>query len=200
MQENQSFSLWIISTLFDLLHECGFTYPKPEVLSRMSSSLSSAMVGQSTVAHQMLAYLVTRCREAVLNHVPPLSYGQRYRLLSTSPFSTSLFDPQVLERVMEEFQNDASRNAIISNMAAASSNNRRSRMPRGAAGPLHQANMFQSHLTMRNQPDFYAPPSAGVISKFDSPPVRGSRFLSGRRRVRLVGRIRRARGRKDFQS
>ena len=63
LQENQSFTLWLISSLFNLLHEEGYTSSDPEVLRKISSTLSLAVVNQSTVTHELSSYLVAQRRE-----------------------------------------------------------------------------------------------------------------------------------------
>ena len=114
IQENQSFALWVISTLFCLLDDAGFTNSDPEMIKKMSNSLSFAMVNQCMMTHRVSSYLVARRREHYLNSLSSsIKISQKRKLRSSSPFLEELFDPQILENIISQFKGDTATSAQV---------------------------------------------------------------------------------------
>ena len=114
LQENQSFTLWIISTLFSMIDEAGLTKSDPDLVNQMSESLSMSMVNQTTISHLLTSYMVGRRRDHFISHLPKsVTLSQKRRLAASSPFSENLFDPEVLGRVISEFKGDLTTSAHV---------------------------------------------------------------------------------------
>ena len=198
LQENQSFSLWIISSLFNMLHEEGYTSKDPEVLRKMSDTLSSAMVCQSITTHQLTSYMVAQRREQALKHLPlSVSDPQRFRLAASSPFSRDLFDPEVLKEVTEEFKGDVATSAHVAYMSKpkAPSFNRRRRVGQTGQGPLHTTAISHQQYISPAQSTSYSDPAAFESTALETVPAsrpgrirRGRGGGRGRRRGRFLRR------------
>ena len=105
LQEAQSFSFWLVSSLFGYVKESGFVPPDPALYSRLSSSLSMSLVHQCTVAHAVSAFSTSLRRGHFLSHCSPtVTDDQKHRLLASPPFAEKLFDPVVLKEVVEEYE------------------------------------------------------------------------------------------------
>ena len=114
IQENQSFAMWTISTLFSWLDEAGLTKIDPEMVGQMSNSLSYAMASQCTLSHQISSYLVAQRRDHYLQQLPStITKSQKNRLAATSPFSKQLFDPELLEKITSDFKADMATSAQV---------------------------------------------------------------------------------------
>ena len=201
IQQNQSFSLWVISTLFIMIHKAGFSGPNADVLSTMSSTLSGSMVNQSTLAHQISAFLVTKRREALLESLPSLAEVHKNRLTTTTPFSKTLFDQATLESVLEGCEKDANWRALMTRGRSAQGRRiRRGWRVRGNSRLSHQVgNNPQQHSAVKPQSDLYALPPNGGPSAFGNIAAGGRRLLGGRRRVGMTRRTGRAGPRRGFQ-
>ena len=114
IQENQSFSLWLFSTLFEYLDEVGFKAPDPDVYAKLSDCFCHSMVNQSTISHYLSAFFVATRRDHIMQDLPSsVSNTQRHRLAASSPFNEVLFDPDTLARVTEEYKGDMNLGAQV---------------------------------------------------------------------------------------
>ena len=204
LQDNQSFTLWIISSLFDMLHEEGFTSSKPEVLRKMSQVLSSTMVGQSTMTHQLSSYLVAQRRQRIFDTFQPAVLDlQKQRLAATSPFSENLFDPVVLKEVTEEFKGNIATSAQIAYWSKHNSPSipRRRGMNRAMPGPPHAGIQSQNQYPLPAQPATFTLPPANETATLGNFSNQRSRRSSGRRgRGGSRRRLRLPRTRQGFHS
>ena len=106
--ESQSFSSWLVSTVFGYARESGFAPPDPALYSKLSSSLSLACMDQSRTAHSIAACLTLfRCKHFLKHCAPSISKDQKDGLVYTSPFAPSLCDPLVLFQVSSELEGAA---------------------------------------------------------------------------------------------
>ena len=203
LQENQSFTLWLISSLFNLMHEEGYTSSDPEVLAKISDSLSLSMVNQSTLTHELSSYIVAQRREQIFNHLPyTISDVQKQKLASATPFSNEIFDPDTLKEVISEYVNDVATSAQVAFMSSLTSTRftARRRRNRVAAVSRHTAGSQRQYILDQNQsPNFVTPPANETPMGENISTFRGQRFPN--RRSRRVARrfIRNPKKRQDFQ-
>ena len=109
LQDAQSFASWLVNTVLAYVRLHGFVPPNEPLWDRLSSSLSLAMVDQARASFSFTAFS-TLCRRAhfLKFAAPTITDGQKHRLLTTNPFdSTYLFDPNVLNDVITEYEGAA---------------------------------------------------------------------------------------------
>ena len=115
LQETQSFSFWLVAALFAYIRENGFVAPDSAFFSRLTSSLSLALVDQAKLAFSMSAFLnMSRRNHCLKFAAPSVTAGQKARLLGSDPFGSDLFDPNVLKEVSAEFDGDAATSSNLS--------------------------------------------------------------------------------------
>ena len=170
LQENQSFSLWIISTLFSMIDEAGLTKSDPDLITQMSESLSLSMVHQTNISHLLTSYMVGRRKDHLISHLPKaVTKSQRRRLAASSPFSTKLFDPEVLDRVISEFNGDMNTSAqyAMTRMVSPPRKKKRSVAMR-QADYSHNDHAPQSHPSTSRQSYSFPTSSTSGASGFES--------------------------------
>ena len=107
-QEMQSFAMWIVSTIFAQVAGMELDPEEADLFKGFSSSLCLAMIHQITSSHHLSAFLVNLRRTHYSKFLhPAVMEGQKAMLLSSPVFSSSLFDPEIVARVQEEFKGDA---------------------------------------------------------------------------------------------
>ena len=105
LQETQSFSFWLVSTLISYVNTNGFVAPDPALFARLTSSLSLSLVDQAKAAHAMSAFCTLTRRDHYLKFAQPtVTDGQKSKLRSGNPFKPDLFDPPTLEQVVQEYE------------------------------------------------------------------------------------------------
>ena len=78
--------------------------PEPYLYSRLSTSLSMALVEQAKVSHAVSAMLASLRKAHHLKHCDPsVTEDMKQRLQASSPFAETLFDPTILQEVSAEF-------------------------------------------------------------------------------------------------
>ena len=108
MQEQHSFAMWLISTIFAQFSGMELDPEDSELLKNLSTSLCVAMAHQANTSHGLSAFLVNLRRTHFSKFLhPAVMEGQRTRLMSSPLFALDLFDPEVLSQVREEFAGDA---------------------------------------------------------------------------------------------
>ena len=108
LQENQSFSFWLIATMNAYVRESGFVPPDEALFTRLSNSLSLAMVDQARSSFALSACMnLTRRAHFLKFAQSTVSEGQKCRLMATSPFSDRLFYESTLGEVIKEYEGAA---------------------------------------------------------------------------------------------
>ena len=108
LEETQSFSFWIVSALVACVKENGFQAPDPALFSRMTSSLSLALVDLAKTAFAMSSFCTLTRRAHFLKHVTLAAIeGQKARLLGSFPFQSDVFDASTLPSVLSEYDGAA---------------------------------------------------------------------------------------------
>ena len=115
LQDMQSFASWMGSFFFDLVGDLELDPELFAILQKVSSSWSLSMVDQSNTAHSLSAFVIAKRRYQVLSQArrAVLPY-QKKELLATDPFSTSLFDNDLVMKTMEEVQMETQMSANLS--------------------------------------------------------------------------------------
>ena len=108
LQESQSFSFWLVASLFSYVKENSFVPPDYALFSRLSSSLALSLVDQAKYSHAMSSFCALARRSHFLKFADPtVTDGQKARLLGSDPFQPSLFDPKILGEVLSEYEGAA---------------------------------------------------------------------------------------------
>ena len=105
LQETQSFSFWLCSSLIAYVQKGGFIPPDPALFSRLTSSLALSLVDQSKATHAMSSFCIMSRRDHFLKFAAAgVTAGQKSRLRSGAPFKPDLFDPQDLEKIASDYE------------------------------------------------------------------------------------------------
>ena len=108
LQEAQSFSFWLMSTMVAYLRESGCVPPDEGLYNRLTSSLSTSLVDQAKASFGLSAFFTLSRRAHFLKFAAStVSEGQRSRLLTASPYLDKLFDEGVLGEVVKEYEGAA---------------------------------------------------------------------------------------------
>ena len=104
LQETQSFSFWLVAALFEYLRSNGFVPPDGPLFSRLEDSLSLALVDQARTALSLSAFSVLTRRAHFLKFASLVPEGQKAKLLGSDPFGKDLFDGEILEEIVKDFE------------------------------------------------------------------------------------------------
>ena len=103
--EAQSFSMWIISTLYSLVHSEEFDPSDLSLFDQLFSSLGTAMEDQVSHTLSFGAFLSLSRRHALAKFLyPSLTSKQKARLYSGDPFGPNLFVEEDLSSVIAEVE------------------------------------------------------------------------------------------------
>ena len=105
LQEILSFSMWLLSAHFSMLHLQGVHLEEPELHERILRSLSTALEDATRLGFAQSA-LVNFCHKIHFLQftAPSITQGQKDRLLGSDPFDENLFDPEILKEITKEFE------------------------------------------------------------------------------------------------
>ena len=174
LQEAQSFSFWLVSAVFAYARKEGFVPPDPALYSRLSSSLVMSLVQQCQTSHALSAFSTLVRRGHFLKHCgPTVSEDQKGRLLASDPFRTDLFDPEILEKIISEYdssnaaqQTQAISSALSKSVSSLFSQRAKDTSAPGVPGPSGVASAPSSSSSAQpnvSSPLFDAYPSKGEV-------------------------------------
>ena len=190
LQESQSFTSWLVSTLFSYLKDTGYSPPDPQLFRKIISSLSLSIVDQSSIAHWFSIFCSNARKDHLLKHVfPSVSVDQKSQLMASHPFASDLFEETILKKIIEDIRGDTTLSFNMSMSQAVAGGifqgtNKRKRDTSVAVrsgsvgpGPSSVAPVSQSPL-LQGKP---------ISSLFDAPAPGSSGFKFGKRGGRGVG-------------
>ena len=109
LQESQSFSAWLVSTLFYVLSDEGYVPKDAPLFDKIVQSLCIHDVEQSKLVHWLAVACVSLRKERLLERmVPSVSEKQKRWLYASSPFSAYIFDEEMVQKIKDDLKETTS--------------------------------------------------------------------------------------------